>query len=426
MTALLDRATAATRLRGRFQIPDRAAFYLLASTVVALLASSSAPTPLYALYQAEWGFSPITTTVVFGIYALAILVALLTVGSLSDHIGRRPVLIAALLAQAGVMVVFTTAAGVPELTLARILQGLATGAAVGAIGAGLLDLDRVKGTVANSVAPMLGTGSGGLLAGILVQFLPAPTHLVYLVLGGVFIAQAAAVGLMRETSSPRPGALASLRIQVALPPAVRRPVLVATPVLIAVWALAGFYGSLGPALVRLISGSDSYVLAGLPLSVIAGSGAVAVLVMRHAAARTLTIVGTAALLIGVGLTLIAVEQRSTGTFFLGSALAGVGFGAGFQGAIRTVVPLARPHERAGVLSIVYLVSYLAMGVPAVIAGFLVVDSGGLLTTTREYAIAVMLLAAVALAESARPRRAQAQVVELSCPNARQESLAEAG
>jgi MFS family permease len=73
-----------------------AAFYLQASMIVSFLAGSSAATPLYAIYQAAWGFSPITITIVFGIYAIAVLVALLTTGSLSDYVGRKPVLIAAL------------------------------------------------------------------------------------------------------------------------------------------------------------------------------------------------------------------------------------------------------------------------------------------------------------------------------------------
>src|ERR1700748_1317963 len=111
-------------LAGR--LPAGATFALQVSIVVVFLASSSAPTPLYALYQARWGFSPITTTVVFGIYAVAVLAALLTVGALSDHIGRRPVLLAAIAAQAASMIVFVTAAGVPELMAARIIQGLAT------------------------------------------------------------------------------------------------------------------------------------------------------------------------------------------------------------------------------------------------------------------------------------------------------------
>ncbi len=133
-------------------MPPRAEFYLLASIVVFFLAASSAPTPLYAVYQGEWGFSPIVITVVFGVYALAVLAALLTVGSLSDHVGRRPVLIAAIVLQATAMLMFAAASGVSTLLAARVVQGLSTGAAMGAVGAGMLDLDRTKGALANAVA----------------------------------------------------------------------------------------------------------------------------------------------------------------------------------------------------------------------------------------------------------------------------------
>ena len=139
------------------RIPAGAALYLQASIILFFLAGSSAPTPLYAVYQAKWGFSPITTTVVFGVYALAVLASLLVVGRLSDHIGRRPVLLAAIAVQAATMLVFATAEGVPELMVARVIQGLSTGAAAGAVGAGMLDIDRAKGTIANAVAPLTGT-----------------------------------------------------------------------------------------------------------------------------------------------------------------------------------------------------------------------------------------------------------------------------
>ncbi|HEY4703833.1 MAG TPA: MFS transporter, partial [Streptosporangiaceae bacterium] len=183
------------------RLPRTAAFYLLASIIVGFLAGSSAPTPLYAVYADRWGFSPITTTIVFGVYALAVLTALLTVGSLSDHVGRRPVLLAALAVQVVAMVVFITADGVPQLLVARIVQGLSTGAAAGAIGAGMLDLNKTRGTIANAVAPITGTAAGALGSGLLVQYLPQPTHLVYLVLLGVFVLQAIGVLVMPETSS---------------------------------------------------------------------------------------------------------------------------------------------------------------------------------------------------------------------------------
>ncbi|MDJ0347263.1 MFS transporter [Streptomyces sp. H10-C2] len=391
-------------VRRTWRLTPGVAFYLQASIVVAFLAASSAPTPLYAVYQGEWGFSPITTTMVFGIYALAVLAALLTVGSLSDHIGRRPVLLAAIALQAVAMIVLTTAGGVSELMIARIIQGLSTGAAVGAVGAGMLDLDKAKGTIANAVAPMTGTATGALASGLLVQLLPAPTHLVYVALLGVFVLQGAGVVLMRETSAPKPGALASLRPRFGVPKAARGPLLVAAPVLIAVWALAGLYGSVIPAVVRSVVGSDSLLLGGLALFTLAGSGAVTVLLLRNAAPGRVMLLGTVALIVGVGVTLLAVDHNVTALFFIGTVIAGVGFGGGFQGAIRTIVPLAAPHERSGLLSTIYVLSYLAMGLPAVIGGFLVVYGGGLLATTREYGIAVMALGALALLGLAVPRR----------------------
>ena len=402
----------ALKVPERRRLPEPVAFYLLASIVISFLAGSSAPTPLYSVYQSEWGFSPITTTIVFGVYALAVLAALLTVGSLSDHVGRRPVLIAAIAVQAITMLVFANAHDVPMLLLARVIQGLSTGAAVGAVGAGMLDLDKAKGTIANSVAAPLGTATGALASGVLVQFLPAPTKLVYFVLFAVFIAQGVGVILMRESSSPRPGALASLKIQFGLPRQVRRPFLLAAPALIASWSIAGLYGALGPTLVRTLIGHTSYVLGGLSLFTAAFSGAVAVLVLRNTAPRTVMIYGSASLLFGVGATLIAMNAGSTVGFFIGTVIAGTGFGAGFQGAIRSVVPVAAPHERAGVLSLVYVVSYLAMGLPAVIAGFLVVHGGGVQQTAREYEIAVMILAAIALLGAVR-RPAAAQDEEPS-------------
>jgi MFS family permease len=399
----------------RRRLSARGAFWLQVSIAVTFLAGSSAPTPLYSVYQARWGFSPITTTVVFGVYALAVLASLLVFGSLSDHIGRRPVLLAAIALQVVAMVVFATAGGVGELTTARIVQGLSTGAAVGALGAGLLDLDRVRGTIANAVAPVMGSASGALVSGVFVQFLPGPTHIVYLALLAAFVLQGVGVLFMRESAAPRPGALASLRVHVALPPAARRPLLVATPALVALWSLAGFYGSLGPALVRLVSGSNSIVLGGLGLFVLAGSGGLTVLFVQRTAPRDAMLLGVVGLLTGVVLTLLAVRFGSTLELFIGAAVAGVGFGAAFQGALRTIIAAAAPHERAGVLSLVYVVCYLSMGLPAVVAGYLVVHGGGVLTATRDYGVAVLVLASLALLGLARGTRPLPVVATVARP-----------
>jgi predicted MFS family arabinose efflux permease len=378
------------------QLSGRPAVFVLASLIVALLASSAAPTPLYAIYQARWHFTPITTTVVFGVYALAVLASLLTVGKLSDHVGRRPVLLTAIAVHAASLVIFATATGVPALLSARVVQGLSTGAALGAIGAAMLDMDRELGTFANAVAPGAGTATGTILSALAVRFLPDPTHLIYLALIGVLALQATAILAMRETVSRAPGALASLRPEITLPRRLRGPVLTAVPVLFAVWALAGFYLALGPALVHVLTGSGDVVLGAMSVFVLAGSAVVAIIVLRRVAARTVMLVGILALITGVAVTVLAVSLGSAALFFAGSAIAGAGFGSGFQGGMRTVVPLAAAHERAGLVSLLYVVSYLGLGVPAVLAGFGVVHAGGLIDTSRYYGAGVIALAALAL------------------------------
>ena len=379
------------------RLSERGAFVLLASLAVSFLAGSSAPTPLYALYQARWGFSPIVTTLVFGSYALAVLVSLLTVGRLSDHVGRRPVLVVATLLQAFTMLIFSSANGVSDLIAARIIQGLSTGAALGAIGAGMVDLDRAQGTLANSVAPMIGTATGALLSGVLVQYLPLPDELVYGVLFVAFVVQALGVVLMPEPAQKRSGALASLKPQFSLPAELYTPMLVAAPLLVAAWAFVGFYGSLGPGLVGHFFGHRSALLGGLTLFSMAGSGALAVLALREKAGREMMLTGAAALASGVVLTLFALRLGSPTVFFLGTSVAGAGFGTGFQGAIRNLIPSAPVNARAGVLSVIFLISYLAMGVPAIAAGFRVVATHDLLGTAHELGLVVGALALVALA-----------------------------
>jgi MFS family permease len=399
-------ATAA--FRNRSQLSRRSSFVLQASILVMLLAASAVPTPLYSVFQSEWGFSAITVTVVFGIYALAVLVALLVVGKLSDHIGRRPVLLVALVMQLVALGIFLAAGDVATLIAARVVQGLSTGAAVGALGAGLFDLDNAKGAIANGVAPITGTATGSVVSGVFIQYLPAPTHLIFEALLGIFVVQTIAVVFMPETATPKPGALASLRPRIAVPPQARGAMIAAVPALVAAWSLASFYGGLGPAVIRTLSGSTSYVLAGMSLFALAATGAITVFLVRNVQPHRVMAIGSVALFVGVGIALLAIDADSTAWFFVGSGIAGVGFGAGFQGAIRTVVPFAETHERAGLLSALYVVSYLAFGLPAVIAGVLD-EHLGLLRTARWFGLVTMALAMIAFVGLVVQRRAVTRV-----------------
>jgi hypothetical protein len=243
----------------------------------------------------------------------------------------------------------------------------------------------------------MGTGVGALVSGVLVQYVPAPTHVVYLVLIGVFVLQGIGVAVSPETSARAPGVRAALVPELAVPRGVRGAVFAAAPILFAVWALAGLYGSLGPALARQVSASTSAVIGGLPFFLLAVISSVTAVALRAMSPRAVMLCGIVATMAAAAGTLAAVEMSSAAGFFVSTVVAGIGMGAGLQGAFRTVVPLAPPGQRAGVLSVLYIVSYCGMGVPAITAGILVVHGGGLTSSARDYAMVLIVLAAAALA-----------------------------
>ena len=167
--------------------------------------------------------------------------------------------------------------------------------------------------------------------------------------------------------------------------------LAAAPVLFALWALGGFYASLGPSLIDHLVGTASVIDAGLGLGLLTGIAALSTYILRATPAPNVMLIGTGTLFAGVTMVLLSIWADSSLGFFFGTAVAGVGFGAGFQGGIRLVAPLAHPHQRAGVLSVLFTVSYLGLGIPAVVAGVAVVRGGGLVATSYEYGLAVIVL-----------------------------------
>jgi hypothetical protein len=149
-------------------------------------------------------------------------------------------------------------------------------------------------------------------------------------------------------------------------------------------------------LVKHMLGVNTPLIGGVALFVVAACGGAAVLVLQHREPKDMMMLGAASLLVGVAITVLALPQDSIALFFLGTVIAGVGFGTGFQGAVRTVVPFAEPHERAGVLSIIFIISYIAMGVPAVAAGSIIARHGNVLVTAQIFDAVIMALACAAL------------------------------
>jgi MFS family permease len=390
------------------------AFWSTAVLLVLVLAASGVPSPLYRVYQERFGFSSGVLTTVFAVYAFALLTALLVVGALSDHVGRRPVLAGALLLQAGAMALFLAADGVGWLMAARVVQGLATGAMTGALGAALLDFqrtDRPLGPLVNSASPGLGLSLGAVGAGLLVEFVPAPATWVFAVLTVVFVLAAAGVLLLPESSPRTPGAIASLRPQVHVPRAQRPAFVLVLPCLAATWALGGLYASLGPSLVAGVFGVDDHLVGSLIVLALNGTGLIGSLAFRGAAPERAMVAGALIFAVGVAGTVTALLTGSLALFFAAAAVSGFGFGAAFLGAMATVTRGVAPGERAGLLSSVFVVSYLMFSLPAVAAG-LAAGEIGLTRTAEIYAGAVIVLATSAAAGLVlRRRRAEPPVRE---------------
>lgn len=385
--------TALTRQRG----------FAVATSVLGLfLFAAAAPTPLYGDYATRWHFSRISLTAVFAVYALALLATLLTCGTLSDALGRRPVILLSLGVMAVANVAFLAAEGLAWLYLARILQGLATGLMTAAVAATLIDLQPSErpalGATVNAVTPTFGLGAGALGSSLLVQYGPTPTRLVYaLILTGV-IACAALLLLVPEPVAKRHRP--ALTVRLTMEPALRAPFLAALPCLVATWALGGLYLSLGPAIAATLTHSGNHVVGGAAVAALAMAGGATSLAVAGTAPRRAMLAGCASLTAGAVITVIGVGTTSSVAFFAGSAVAGTGFGAAFLGSFRTLAGLATPQGRAGLVSAIYISAYLAFSVPAVAAGILSTHIG-LTTTAVGYGTAVAVLATAAGLATAR-------------------------
>jgi MFS family permease len=358
-------------------------------------ASGAAPTTLYQRYQETFGLTPFVLTVIFGAYVLSLLGALLTVGSLSDYIGRRPAILAALALNVAAMLMFISADSAATLIAARVVQGFGTGLATATLGAAIMDTDRSRGPVLNSITAFIGLTAGSLGGGALVTYAPEPQQFVYAVLLALSAAEALVLWYMPETVTPKPGALASLRPHVDIPARARRALAQVTPVTIASWALGGFYFSLMPSLVRVATGVTLPIVGGLVVSALTFSGAMAVLSFRNTSARRILSGGIPALVAGVAITLAGVQMQRVSLMLLGTIVAGIGFGAAFSGSMRTVMPQAEAHERAGLLSAFYVEGYLSFSLPAILTGLLA-PIAGLPLAADVYGAVVIVLAIASL------------------------------
>ncbi|WIB67593.1 MFS transporter [Curtobacterium sp. MCBD17_035] len=341
-------------------MPSRpVAFAIAAASGTAILTAASAPAPLYPTYQRLWHFSTFTLTVVFAVYVAALLVALLTVGALSDRVGRRPVASASLLVLAVGMLVFAGADGTAALIAARVLQGLAVGAATGTLTAMIVDAAPTSrsGSIVSSAVPSLGIAVGAVLAGGLVEYAPLPRQLVFWVLAAVDLALAALVWRVGERSEDRPvpreSLLRSLLPTAGLPREVRPTFLALLPLICAAWALAGLYLSLGSSVIGGVLGVQDHFVVGVVLAVFFVAGTAGTALASTVPERLRSVAGAAVL-----------GREAPG------------------------------HQRGQVFATMYIVSYAAFSMPALGAG-LAAGVWGLQRTAVAYGALVVALVVVA-------------------------------
>jgi MFS family permease len=367
-------------------------------TLFLLIAQSGVPSPLYPVYQRELHLAPAATTGIFSIYICGLLASLLTIGSLSDHVGRRPVVVGSALLSVASLLLFAGAGSLTVLLVARALQGVAVGAGMGAVGAAMIDLEPPRGArlaaVLNGALPPAGLAAGALGSGLLVQDAPAPTVTVYVVFSVLISAAAVMIVFVRDRHPRGPVALGVFLPRITIPREARRVFGAVIGCMISSWALAGLYLGLAPTVVASVLGVSSHLAAGAAVAVVTGAGALTGVFGRHRDARTTMLVGTTALIIGPVLTTIALAAHSSWGFYASAPVAGIGFGAAFQGGLRMLLAVAPEEGRAGLLSTVYVVSYTAFGLPAVIAGLLV-PRLGLLSVVDGYAAFVILVSVIA-------------------------------
>jgi MFS family permease len=383
--------------------------YVLAAGIVGLaLFASGIPSPLYATYRELWGFSSAVLTLVYAVYAFGVLTSLILAGRLSDAVGRRPVLLAALGTLMASTTLYIFADSVAWLFAARAVQGLATGLAISAAGAALVELhprqDPVDAGLANGVASAGGVGLGVLVSSALIEFLPAPRVVPFLVLLGVFAIAFVGVWRMPEPVEHRTRPRLTPQ-RPSVPPAARRPFLLASLGAISAWSIGGLFLSLGPQLTAELFHTTNHLLAGVGVFALSGSAAVAQLAFGRRPSWAGATGGSIALSAGMVLIVLAASSESTPLFLAGAIVGGAGFGVAFLGALRILVGALPAEHRAGVLSAFYIVSYLALSLPAIAAGF-VVQSLGLEQTFEIFGSAVSALALIVAFEGwrARPRK----------------------
>ena len=327
---------------GRSLLDEKLSSFAATSAVFVAVCAVNVPSPLYPTYQHIYHLSATVLTAIFATFAVGVLAALVLVGPLSDHIGRKPVLIAGeavlILSEA----LFLGAHGAAWLFAARAAQGFALGTISSAASAALAELNRANLNRAALMNTMAFTVAGTISCvgtGLLAQYLPWRTTLCFIVLLAANLVSLGAVALMGEPLATRPNRPYRMRLP-GIPRNILGPVLVACGAMAVGWTLGGVYGSLSPSIVDLLLKGDGLVISGAVLSVFNLVGGVCQYFARRHAPHRVMLAAVAATMIGAVAVNLSLDAKSLALFFVATVFAGIGAALVFVGSLALVNRLA--------------------------------------------------------------------------------------
>ncbi|WP_376772939.1 MFS transporter [Streptomyces himalayensis] len=371
--------------------------YVAAAGVFAIgMMGTTLPTPLYGLYREQIGFSELLVTVVFAVYAIGVIAALLIAGDFSDVLGRRPILLCALGLAALSALCFLSEGGLPLLFAGRVLSGLSAGLLSGTGTAAVLELApagrRARAGFAATAANMGGLGLGPLTAGVLAEYGPWPLWLPFLMHLALLVIAVAVTWLLPETVH-RSGERRLLRPQGMVVPAEVRGVF--APSALAAFAgfsLLGLFTAVAPAFLSETLGVHNLAVSGAVVFSVFCASTVGQLLMSRVSARSALPVGCLVLVAGLLLVGVSLLLASLPFLLVGAVAGGIGQGLAFRAGL-TVVSAAAPENRRGAtISAFFVVAYGGISVPVIGVGALTMALG-LRNAGLVFAGCVMVLAA---------------------------------
>ncbi|WP_124720246.1 MULTISPECIES: MFS transporter [unclassified Streptomyces] len=379
--------------------------YVAAALVFAIgMAGTTLPTPLYGLYQEQLGFSELMVTVVFAVYAVAVITVLLVAGNYSDETGRRPVLLCALGLSAASAGCFLLEGGLPLLFAGRLLSGCAAGLLSGAATAAVIELaapgQRARAGFAATAANMGGLGCGPLLSGILAQYTPWPLTLPFWVHLGLVALACGITWFLPETVA-EPKRRPRLRPQgLSVPAEVRGVFLPASLAAFAGFALLGLFTAVAPSFASHTLGVRNLAVSGAVVFSVFLASTAGQSLSRRIGARLALPVGCGILVVGLLLVASSLIAESLLLLVLGALCGGTGQGLAFRAALTLISDAAPAQHRGGTISAFFVVAYGGISVPVVGVGALATWLG-LRQAGLIFAGCVTLLAAGAGTYAAR-------------------------